>query len=46
MSATVGRLFAGATRKAFEQELVDIAAAAEAGTGGGRAESGGRPAQP
>jgi hypothetical protein len=30
MSATVGRLFANATRKAFEKDLADIAAAAEA----------------
>ena len=30
MSATVGRLFAKATKKAFEQDLADIAAAAEA----------------
>jgi uncharacterized membrane protein len=46
MSATVGRMFAGATRKAVEQDLADIAAAAEAGSGGSRAESGGRPAGP
>lgn len=31
MAATVGRLFTGATRKALEQDLADIAAAAEAG---------------
>ena len=30
MSATIGRLFAKATKKAFEQDLADIAAAAEA----------------
>jgi carbon monoxide dehydrogenase subunit G len=30
MSATVGRVFEKATRKAFEQDLVDVAAAAEA----------------
>ena len=30
MSATVGRLFAKATKNAFEQDLADIAAAAEA----------------
>jgi len=30
MSATVGRFFQKATRKAFEKDLVDIAAAAEA----------------
>lgn len=30
MSATVGRLFTKATKKAFEQDLADIAAAAEA----------------
>jgi carbon monoxide dehydrogenase subunit G len=30
MAATVGRLFESATRKAFEQDLVDIAAVAEA----------------
>ena len=29
MAATVGRLFEGATRKAFERDLADIAAAAE-----------------
>lgn len=29
MSATVGRFFVNATRKAFEQDLADIAAAAE-----------------
>jgi hypothetical protein len=46
MSATVGRMFVGATRKAAEQDLADIAAAAEAGAGGSRAESGGRPAGP
>jgi len=46
MSATVGRMFLGATRKAAEQDLADIAAAAEAGAGGGQAESGGRPAGP
>ena len=46
MSATVGRLFAGATRKAVEQDLADIAAAAEAGSGGTRGESGGRPVGP
>lgn len=46
MSATVGRLFAGATRKAVEQDLADIASAAEAGSGGSRAESGGRPVGP
>ncbi len=31
MAATVGRLFAGATRRAIQQDLDDIAAAAEAG---------------
>jgi len=31
MAATVGRLFMKATRKAIEQDLADIAAAAEAG---------------
>jgi len=30
LAATLGRLFAGATRKALQQDLVDIAAAAEA----------------
>ena len=30
MSATVGRLFVNATRKAFEKDLADIAAAVEA----------------
>jgi hypothetical protein len=30
MAATVGRLFESATRKAFEQDLVDLADAAEA----------------
>ena len=29
VSATIGRFFVGATRKAFEQDLADIAAAAE-----------------
>ena len=29
MSATIGRFFVGATRKAFEQDLADIATAAE-----------------
>lgn len=33
MAATVGRLFAGATRKAVEADLADIAAAAEGGRG-------------
>jgi len=32
MSATVGRLFMGATRKAFEKDLADIAAAARSAT--------------
>lgn len=31
LSATLGRLFEGATRKALEQDLADIAAAAERG---------------
>jgi carbon monoxide dehydrogenase subunit G len=30
MSATIGRFFENATRKAFEQDLIDVAAAAEA----------------
>jgi uncharacterized protein YndB with AHSA1/START domain len=46
MSATVGRLMVGPTRKAIEQDLVDVAAVAEAGSGGGQSESGGRPAGP
>ena len=29
VSATIGRFFVGATRKAFAQDLADIAAAAE-----------------
>lgn len=43
MAATVGRLFAGATRKALAQDLRDLAAAAEHPRGGPRNESGGRP---
>jgi len=31
LAATVGRLFAGATRRALEQDLVDLAAEAEPG---------------
>jgi carbon monoxide dehydrogenase subunit G len=34
-SSTVGRLFEGGTRKALEQDLADIAAAAEAGNDDG-----------
>lgn len=30
MAATVGKLFEGATRKAFKKDLAEIAAAAEA----------------
>ena len=44
MSATIGRLFLGATRAAVEQDLSDIASAAESDEG--PAESGGRPAGP
>jgi uncharacterized membrane protein len=46
MAATIGRMFAGATRRAVEQDLADIAGAAEAGSGGTSAESGGRPVGP
>jgi uncharacterized membrane protein len=46
MSATVGRMFAGATRKAVEQDLADVAAVAEADTGSAQSESGGRPVGP
>ena len=50
LSATVGRLFVGATRKALEQDLADIAAVAELGLPRdgeeSGAESGGRPAGP
>ncbi len=33
LSATIGRLFTGATRKALEQDLADLAAAAEGSAG-------------
>lgn len=46
MAATVGRLFAGATRKALAHDLSDIAAAAEQPRGGPWNESGGRPVGP
>ena len=50
LSATVGRLLVGATRKALEQDLADIAAVAELGLprdgGGSGEESGGRPVGP
>jgi uncharacterized protein YndB with AHSA1/START domain len=49
MSTTVGRLFVGSTRKALEQDLADIASAAELGPrdpGGTGQDSGGRPAGP
>jgi hypothetical protein len=39
-------MFAGATRKAVEQDLADVAAVAEAGTGSAQSESGGRPVGP
>jgi carbon monoxide dehydrogenase subunit G len=49
LGATVGRAFAGATRNALEQDLADIASAAELGpaaAAGGADESGGRPTGP
>ncbi len=46
MSATVGRLFSGATRKALAKDLADIAAAAEQPQDGQWNESGGRPVGP
>jgi uncharacterized protein YndB with AHSA1/START domain len=46
VAATVGRAFEGAARSALAQDLTDIAMAAEARTGSGEAESGGRPVLP
>lgn len=49
LGATLGRAFAGAARKALEQDLADLASAAElghAGEGPASADSGGRPFGP
>ncbi len=49
LGATLGRAFAGATRKALEQDLADLATAAElghAGEGPASGDSGGRPLGP
>jgi carbon monoxide dehydrogenase subunit G len=49
LGATVGRAFAGAARKALEQDLADLASAAElghAGEGPASGDSGGRPFGP
>lgn len=49
LGATLGRAFAGATRKALEQDLADLASAAElghAGEGPATGDTGGRPFGP